>query len=468
MAPVVDQALASFLEADYAGELWRRGDLRYLLCPHELSLYALIRQGLEVAHCTRGYGKTKSVMVYCLEEFLRDPARGAFPFVTADKSKAAGMLKPLVRWLAADAPDNLRPEWSHMDGGFRIGDREFLKVYGSDREQYDALRGTTIARKVVIDEAGFCDNLKEIMVDVISPACRKGGGSIVILSTSPYSTDHYFWTRVDMAQKAGTYARYTLDDNTLWTRELKEKALAEVGGPGSITAQREYYCKRMQEKRRGVIPEMTEDVLDRVLRPWDRPTHYRLYAALDPGTVDGTGYVLGYWDFEAAKLIIDGCWSTLEQNTTADIHQAIVELETQRHPEHEVHERYSDTARQMIIDLSKLHGLKIRATKKDNLEMQVNAVRMLIDADQLVITPEAAQVARELLVANWDKNGTTWQRSDAYGHFNLLAAVIYLVRNVDRRHNPFPVVPAGVDGRNARIYVKSDDERRKRKLADIM
>jgi hypothetical protein len=39
----------------------------------------------------------------------------------------------------------------------------------------------------------------------------------------------------------------------------------------------------------------------------------------------------------------------------------------------------------------------------------------------------------------WDKNRKEFARSKAYGHYDHLAALIYLVRNLDRFTNPIPV-----------------------------
>ena len=38
----------------------------------------------------------------------------------------------------------------------------------------------------------------------------------------------------------------------------------------------------------------------------------------------------------------------------------------------------------------------------------------------------------------WNDRRTEWERSTVYGHFDALAALMYLVRNIDQASNPIP------------------------------
>ena len=92
----------------------------------------------------------------------------------------------------------------------------------------------------------------------------------------------------------------------------------------------------------------------------------------------------------------------------------------------------------MINDLNIDYKIPFVSTDKTDLFAMVNSVRELVKSGQLIISPECKEMIGNLRSGIWDKHFKSFERTEAYGHFDLLAALIYLNRNIDKRTNPIP------------------------------
>jgi hypothetical protein len=92
----------------------------------------------------------------------------------------------------------------------------------------------------------------------------------------------------------------------------------------------------------------------------------------------------------------------------------------------------------MMQDFSALHNLTFIATNKDSLEAMINEVRLMVQQGQIIIDPKCKQLIGCLKYGVWDKNKKMFARSSTYGHFDHLAALVYLVRNLAKHTNPIP------------------------------
>lgn len=68
----------------------------------------------------------------------------------------------------------------------------------------------------------------------------------------------------------------------------------------------------------------------------------------------------------------------------------------------------------------------------------VNEVRIWVAAGRVKIHPRCKQLIGCLRYGIWDNKRTQFARSGAYGHFDALAALVYLIRNIDINSNPVP------------------------------
>jgi hypothetical protein len=85
-----------------------------------------------------------------------------------------------------------------------------------------------------------------------------------------------------------------------------------------------------------------------------------------------------------------------------------------------------------------LHQLHFIPTDKGTLEEMVNTVRMLVRSEGLIVHPRCKQLIGCLNYGVWDDRRSLFKEHKIYGHFDALAALIYLIRNLDRSTNPIP------------------------------
>src|ERR1019366_3646207 len=80
----------------------------------------------------------------------------------------------------------------------------------------------------------------------------------------------------------------------------------------------------------------------------------------------------------------------------------------------------------------------------------VNELRIMVSKGQIEVHPRCVQLIGCLKYGVWDAKRKKFAKSTAFGHFDALAALIYLVRNLDKHCNPIPS-GYGFDPRNSRI-----------------
>jgi hypothetical protein len=173
----------------------------------------------------------------------------------------------------------------------------------------------------------------------------------------------------------------------------------------------------------------------------------------------------GWWDFQRAKLVL---WDEtyLHRATTDRIADAVKTKESEHWPwaarEREQDPdggwivdpwrqarraplRYSDTDLRLIADLCELHDLPFAPTAKDNLEAQINALRMCVKDHQIEIHPRCKQTIAHLKFGIWNKRRTEFEEAAGFGHFDGVAMMVYMLRNAPRNVNPYPPKNAGID-----------------------
>jgi hypothetical protein len=103
-------------------------------------------------------------------------------------------------------------------------------------------------------------------------------------------------------------------------------------------------------------------------------------------------------------------------------------------------ERRTDVDLRLIQDLRSEYGIAFQNTAKDNAAAQLNALRDAIGAGLIEFSPAAGPVIEHVKGAIWNAKRTGYERSTVHGHYDALAALVYLWRNVRRDQNP--VAPA--------------------------
>jgi PBSX family phage terminase large subunit len=256
-----------------------------------------------------------------------------------------------------------------------------------------------------------------------------------MFTCNPDNYLHYIKTRfIDGKDENVNYYKFEFEDNPSITQGFIDKLRKNYTG---VFAQRMIEGNWVGNIDFLVIPEFTEAKEKILVKEKERPKYYDLYGALDPAFNDFTAYLLGYYDFINGNYYIEGeC--LFNKSSTPEIAENIANLEKELFGTKKIYCRVSDTSMQVIYDLVKLHGLQITPTRKDDKEAAINNVRVLISQDKLFIHPRCFNLIRQLKVATWNKNRIAFERTEKEGHYDLIDALIYLIRNIDKSKNPYP------------------------------
>lgn len=428
--------------------LWLEGDLRWKLHTAQEVLentFANTKGQLFVGNCSRQWGKSFWAVTKAIEIALTTP-KAQIRYGAAFQTDLVDFIIPAFEKVLDDAPEPVRGRKVGHYYIFPNGSR--IKLVGLDKNP-NGLRGNTLDL-IIIDECGFVGNLDYIYKSIIIPATlHRPNCKIILISTPPSTPAHPF---VDYAQKAeleGAYVKLDIHTNPLITPDDIKRMADEMGGVESTTFRRECLCEFVTDSDLAIVPEWKDQWVE-VLERDEFYGYYHKYTGMDLGVKDLTAMIYGYYDFKRAALVIEdeGDMNGPTMNTLMLV-GAIKAKEAElwgndKEPKdtngtHIPFRRVSDNNWPILIqDLSSIHSLTFIETTKDNLEAMINEVRLMVQAGQIRIHPRCVKLIGCMRYGVWDAKKKAFARSTVYGHFDHLAALIYLVRNLAKSTNPIP------------------------------
>lgn len=311
-----------------------------------------------------------------------------------------------------------------------------IKLVGLDLKP-NGLRGT-YADLVILEEAGFMKRLWYQYSDICIPMTANRPGAMIIMNGTPPETPDHEW--VEFKEKAiaeNAYIEIDVEKNDKISSIERAKLLAECRDES--TRQREWYCKVVINASKAIIPEWNEQYCVETYRDeWFN--FYDVYEGMDLGIVDQTVALFSYYDFKQAKLIIE---QELVMNgpemTTNKLGKAILNQEALLYGPKRPYLRISDNDNLLLLqDLAAEHKLSIAEVKKTTLESMVNDVRIWVQAGRILVNPRCKMLLGCLRTGIWNEKRDAFERSKIFGHYDALAALIYLIRGVNPNRNPFP------------------------------
>jgi hypothetical protein len=465
--------------------------------PDSVALDALY-DSVYVVDIGRRWGKTAMCLVILYEWAIKRPGC-ILTYATAEKQQIKSIVIPLHRRLSWGAPDDVCPVYKGssegMEQGLYLPNGSIIKLVGVDKDP-DRLRGQG-SDGGVFSEAAHMKDLEESVSGIFLPQFqRRPWARLILESTAPVDLDHDFdQVFVPDAQLRDAYSFGTIDDNEAISAEEKAKALREAGGIDSPRCQREYYGKRIRDPVRVLVPEWDKS---RHVQDWSTPPNAHCYVSADPGHRDLFAVLWGYWDFGRAALYIQRDWAA-PNALTRDVAFAIrageqelwgtpdpagepidrfayrqarkpgagpdVELIDRWHPKEGApdgtltyydgtwlranpYERVSDIDLRLCADLSADYKLDFQSVHKLNsLEAMLSALRDAISTGLFIVHPRCVKLIAHLENARWNQNRTDFDRTPQFGHFDLVAAAMYLWLKVstNRHLNPNPPYRPTVD-----------------------
>jgi len=306
----------------------------------------------------------------------------------------------------------------------------------------------------LVDEAGFCSELSYIITAVLIPTTTITGGRIILSSTTPPNPNHEFIRQMQLAGSQDRLIVKTIYD-ALHDGENEEKphitpAMIEdiliniPGGADSDDFRTEYMCEILHASENSIVPEFKDAQKD-IVTKWPMPPFCDKYVAMDIGFKDLTVLLFAFFDFENAVLVIqDELVMNGPTMTTEKLAEEIRKKETSNWTDKLTGEqakpflRVSDNNLIVINDLSALHNIYFMPTDKTQKDAAMNQVRMMVQNKQIIIDPKCITLISHLKMGTWDKQKRDFLRTKEFGHFDAIMALVYLVRNVNMDHNPFP------------------------------
>jgi hypothetical protein len=420
-------------------ELWHRGDLSHLLHKTQEQLrdaYLRSTSRRYVICCARQLGKSYLACTLGCEQCLQLPG-SQVRYAAPTAKMVQKIIEPLMfRKILAECPPELKPRYWRQEGLWSWPNGSEFHVAGTDKGGAERLRGTG-THLGIIDEAGIIDDLDYLVSDILMPQTITTNGRILELSSPPRTPAHPFQRHCQEAEEAGAYQHRTIYDAPHISDAQREEYMEESGGPDTSTWRREYRAQFVVDEESAVIPEFSRHEAD-VVGELELPNYRNAIVAMDVGYTDLTAALLGYYHWDAAKVVVED-EAVLQHATSGPINDAVKAREAERWGTKKPQTRVVDAPQIVVADLNALHpGQPWREARKDDKDAQINALRLAIARHDVLIHPRCKVLISHLRHAVWNKARTSYERSGDHGHFDAVDAMVYLLRHVDRHSCPIP------------------------------
>jgi hypothetical protein len=438
---------------DLIAEAWRRGNLSYLLHDGQAGVREEWRSSDArrwVLCCSRRYGKSFWLCVEAVELALRRE-RMQIRYAAPTQKMVRSIVEPHMREVLWDCPDDLKPAFSRQEGVWRFPNGSEIHAAGCDGGSAERLRGTS-TDLALVDEAGFIADLDYVVDDILMPQTLTTDGRILVVSTPARSPAHPFANYCAAAEAKGAYAHRTIYDAPHIPEHAIVEYMEEAGGEGSSTWRREYLAETVVDEDAAVVPEYTMRAVDIVVDDWKRPEYFKTYTVADLGFSDLTVWLFAYHDFDNDLIVVED--ELVFRNTHAGaMTQPVLEVEERlwgevhgdRHPM-----RIADAQPLVLAEMAQ-GGLTVAPARNDDPTAAVNNLRRQIQGARWRIFERCRTLRSHLRAAVWDSRRRHFARMDGVGHFDALAAAMYLERHVERRASPYPALARGVSSQTHHI-----------------
>lgn len=438
-------------------KLWYLGELSWKLKGKQRDVYRSMKEDPHDVVCiliSRRFGKSFIDCLLATETCIK--TEGAIvKYACPQQRMVKTIIKPIMREILNDCPDELKPEWKEQDKVYSFPNGSEIQIAGTDNGNAENLRGGA-AHLLICDEAGFMDDLDYVVNSILLPTTDTTNGRLVLTSTPNYKDpSHEFHESFVFPMEAeDRLIKYTIHESPMVDDKRIQKIISRYpGGAENPKFRCEYLCEIPRSAEFSVIPEFDGEVKETsVCDEIKVPPYYDSYVSMDVGFKDLTVALFGYYDFREAQLVIlDELVMNGPEMTTDRLAEEIRHYESKLFVNELTNEqippymRIMDNDLKLINDLSRLHNISFVATKKDNKEAAVNNLRMWVQQGKIRIHSRCKHLIYHLRNAQWDKNRKKFvhlkdsPNGDIRGgHADALDALIYLVRNILESKNPFP------------------------------
>jgi hypothetical protein len=420
-------------------ELFRRGDLHFMLHDGQRRIARTIESSASkefLVLCARQFGKSFFGLVYALTYLQKSQRTKAYIFAGTNKD-AMDIVNDNLSVIQRLAP----PGWLNRHKTERrwfLSNESQLRI--GSLEEPDATRGRNCNLVLIEEGAAACssDQFRYAISSVIGPMLLRSKSWRMVHITTP-SKDLNHSVHSDLIPRLatqGALARFTIYDNPQLTesqiKEARDRCLTDEDW------RREYMVELVRSTVLTVVPEFDEQAHTAEEITVPAMAHWTL--SIDQGGVkDKHGVILGYYDFERATYVITKELLLPVNTGTRDLVPMVHDLLENKPDDHE-HTVVADTPGQVRIDLANL-GLYVFTPKKKpgSFEAGVNFTRTLFKKGQVEISKDCPNLIAALNYGQFNKTRTDFARTEALGHCDMIASLIYFLRH-QRTDNPYPTM----------------------------
>lgn len=451
MADEVKKAAISAKAAK--AELWRRGLIQYKMHVNQKEMYDIYKNApdnsIMVWLLARQSGKSYCLGLIAVMECLSKP-NAIVKLLTDTKLHVKTIFEPIFRQIFDDCPEDIKPEYIPSQYVYVFKNGSQIQLAGSDGNSAERLRGQK-SDLVLVDEAAFCSNLDNNVMSILLPTTTHTGGKIVLASTPPSDPDHEFVQFIERAEKDKLLTKKTVYDNPLLTKGQIDNIISKFsGGIYNTQFRREYLCEMVKDENMSVLPEVDDELLSQIVKEHPTPPFCNRYVAMDIGFKDLTVVLFGYYDFREDKIIIqDEIVKNGKQIHLPVFTREIMDKEAELWTNPLTNEQFEPDSRVSDINPFVLQEINIASdgqlsfsvAAKDHKLSNINRLRVMLAGHKVIISPKCENLIRHLKNCRWkDKSSKDeFARSPDDGHYDAVDALLYFVRAVNYRKNPYPV-----------------------------
>ena len=210
--------MSNITKDDIKAALWERGVLEWKLHPVQKEMYDIFLAAEEnsilVWLLARQTGKSYGLTVMALEQAYKKP-NSIIKLLTDTKLHVESIFIPLFNQVLEDCPEHLKPKYNGQKFIFQFPNGSQVQLAGSDNGHYERLRGQK-TDLVLVDEAGFCNKLTDIVKSVLLPTTTHTGGKIILASTPSEDLNHEFINFIEEAEMNDNLVKKTIYDKKSW------------------------------------------------------------------------------------------------------------------------------------------------------------------------------------------------------------------------------------------------------------
>jgi hypothetical protein len=420
------------------GKLWEYGIIGpWYLRKNQLDAYALFKSSrYPFFEATRRFGKTTTGLCHVQEDARRNHDQPRiWRWCEPWKNQAREIVIPEMEVIQRTCPERLKFKYYKTDSLFVGPNGAMIYLRGVNEDRGESARGAK-AHGLVADEVGSWNDPDYIRNEVLRPQLLTTQGQLVDMGTPPEDLGHPFYKYKADAIRQSRFVQKTIHQSDMVTPEQILEICEQMGGPDSPAWRREFLCEPVSSPEKLVIPEFREE-LHVVDDDYPLPSHFDAYVGADLGFNDNTALVFAHLDFLTNTLVVEEELVVSGKNSR-EITDAAKAIEKRLWPGKLPYKRVSDNEVQQLYDMATMCDYPMVPTRKDEKLAAINALRLRFTRRTIKIKRRCKSLQYQLKVGLWNDKRTDYLRGDETGHLDAIDALVYLNRNLNEHHNPYP------------------------------